>query len=151
MKTFQKQVVFFLISFFFVLISQAKSPVGNWKRISMIEENAQGKKTDTHKELIKLMPCTENTIHSFLANGKMATKVTGCNAGVKKSIEDAAKKSTWTIKSNMMFTTYEGDKSLNSKCKVSFLGNKMTMTYTYAPNDYNPTKLKSITILYERV
>lgn len=150
MKTTQKAFFTFFILFFTISID-AQSPLGSWKRISMIEENAQGKKTDTHKELIKLMPCTENTIHSFLANGKMSTKTDGCVAGVKKSIEDAAKKSTWLIKGNIIYTTYEGDKSLNTKCKVSFSGNKMIMTYTYTPNDYNPSKMKSIAIIYERV
>ena len=135
----------------FCMSSFAQTPVGNWKRISMIEENAQSKKSDVHKLMIQQMPCTENIIYIFSANGKMIHKAKDCAAAIKKSIETAAQKSTWVMKGNTMYTSYEGDKTLNTKCTVTYSGNKMIMKYNYEPGDFNPAKSKSLTVVYQRI
>ena len=117
----------------------------------MILEDAQSKKSDVHKMMIQQMPCTENITYTFLANGKMIHKVTDCAAAIKKSIEIAAQKSTWVLKGNTLYISYEGDKTLNTKCTVTDSGNKMIMKYNFGLKDYNPAKSKSLTEVYQRI
>ena len=151
MKEYQKKGFIVLIVAIFSMLTHAQSPIGNWKRTSMILEDAQSKKSDVHKMMIQQMPCTENITYTFSANGKMIHKATDCAAAIKKSIEIAAQKSTSVLKGNTMYTSYEGDKTLNTKCTVTYSDNKMIMKYNYGPEDFNPTKSKSLTVVYQRI
>ncbi len=147
-----QKIIFITLFIVSTLGAKAQSPVGSWLRVAMIEEKANGKKVDINTELTNAMPCTKNIVYSFLANGTMAAKVTGCALGIKKSIENATKTARWVKVGNkikVFMTDNSVPPTLNT---VVYSGNKMSWTcnYSYFPELPNPNKDKSITIVYQK-
>ena len=144
--------------FFFILLiatnaSHAQSPVGKWKRISSITENAGGIKTDMQKSLHEAMPCTVNTAYHFLADGKMASTADGCPASFRKTMEQYNDKSKWATAGNKIIVTIADNTLPPATYMVSYKGNSMTWVFNYAdnPKTPNPTNAKSTTLIYQKL
>ena len=133
--------------------SHAQSPVGKWKRISSITENANGTKTDMQKSLHEAMPCTANTAYSFLAGGKMTSTADGCPASFKKTMEQYNDKSKWAAAGNKITVSIADNTLPPAAYIISYKGNYMTWVFKYAdnPKTPNPTNAKSLTLIYQKI
>ena len=124
---------------------------GTWKRISTTLEYQSGKKEDLQKTLQANLPCVVNTKYIFKADGTHYTQSTkGCET------IDEMSAATWKQTGNtlVLVTKQEAKlKTAGTTYTVSFSGNNMTMThvYTAAENKITGTKVKQITVVYQRI
>lgn len=141
-----------LLSLLLATDALAQSPVGTWKRTTMLLTEANGKTTDMAPELTKTMPCTKDITYSFVADGTMRVNVPESCGVMKLAIERVNKSGRWTI-SGGKITIVVLDKNLpDSDYDLTISGNTMTWSFNYANNPQmpNPTKAKRMVIKYVR-
>lgn len=105
------------------------------------------------KSLHEAMPCTANTVYSFLAAGKMSSTADGCPDSFKKTMEKMNGKSNWTATGNIITVTIADNTLPPATYTVSYKGNSMTWVFKYAdnPKTPNPTNAKSTTLIYQKL
>jgi hypothetical protein len=133
--------------------ANGQSVVGRWKRLSTTLVNTNGKSEDIDKMMRQAMPCAANIVYTFVANGTMAVDAGACDASTRKMMESMSDKSRWSQSGNKVMATM-ADKSIPpSTHEVSFSGNTMTWRFNYADNPKlpNPTKVRTMTIVYQRL
>lgn len=131
----------------------AQSPEGQWKRISMIVEHANGVKQDVQQTYQQAMPCASQIRYSFLKGGKTTALASGCEPAIKKSIESLNNKSFWKVSGNSIIISMSDDQLPPATYNLSFKGNTMTWLFQYAanPKTPNPTNAKTTTIIYQKL
>jgi Lipocalin-like domain len=140
------------IAFFLITNSVAQSLVGKWKLVANEITEADGKKSDMIKEIPKTMPCLANVVQEFLPNGRTNTILPADCGAMKAAVEKINKSTRWTMSGNKVTVTSDViEKDKPTTATVSFQGNTMIWVYVYTEKDYNPTKLKSIRMVYKRV
>lgn len=146
-----------LVVTFALLLSNAtmaaQSPVGTWKRLSSIVEDASGTKSDLQKQLYKAMPCSKDMTYSFLAGGKMKTTAKTCPESMQKVTSAGDVGGSWKTSGNRVIITTTTGALPPASYVVSYQANTMTWAFNYSenPKTPNPTKAKSLTIIYQRV
>jgi hypothetical protein len=143
-----------LITTFCTLLYSAgfcQSITGSWKRVSTTLEYTDGKKEDLQKTMEKGLPCTAGTTYIFKADG---THYTQSPAGCE--VVDKMSKAVWKQEGNRLTVTTGTDKKLNTggtTYTLSFKANTVTMVhvYTEAENKQTTTRVKKLTIVYQKV
>jgi hypothetical protein len=143
-----------LITTFCTLLYSAgfcQSITGSWKRVSTTLEYIDGKKEDMQKVMEKRLPCAAGTTYFFKADG---THYTQSPAGCE--VVDKMSKAVWKQEGNRLTVTTGTDKKLNTggtTYTLSFKANTVTMVhvYTEAENKQTTTRVKKLTIVYQKV
>ena len=134
--------------------SYSQSLVGTWKRVSTVLVGKDNVSNDLQKMMTKSIPCTVNITYTFETSGLQKT-----------NIPEDCKKKLASMAAMYVDTKYElngsnlkvfsSQKKLfpDAVYKLSFHGNKMTWVHHYSdhPKDPNPTKAKTITIVYQKL
>jgi len=135
----------------------AQSIVGRWKRISNVVEKADGSQQDLDQMMKKYSPCITELVYTFVPDGTLLTDLSACDADRRKAIEStvvaANKKSRWSQSGSKVTTTMTDNSISASVHIVRFSGNTMTWQFNFAdnPNVPNPTKARTMTIVYQRI
>jgi hypothetical protein len=145
-----RKTVFVIVFYFVALPVFSQSITGSWKRISTTLEYMNGKKENLQKTLQANLPCTAGTKYFFKTDGTHYTQSpAGCEAVDKMS------NATWKQNSNTLTVVSTSDTKLTTggtTYTLSFSGNTVTMVHVYtdAENKITGTKVKNITIVYQR-
>jgi hypothetical protein len=146
-----KKIVVTTIFINIALAGFSQSITGTWKRLSTLLEYQNGKKEDVQKALLTNLPCVAGTKYFFKADGTHYTQSPpGCEALDKMS------KATWKQTGNNLTIVTASESKLKTggtTYTLSFSGNTMTMVhvYTAAENKDTNTKIKKITIVYQKI
>lgn len=126
---------------------------GTWKRTAMSLVESSGKSSDMMALMNKSMPCTKDITYTFLGDGQMKTGVPESCGPMKKTIEDMNASGHWSMSGQKVTVTTTLKGIPPSVYNVTFDGNTMTWFFSFADNPQapNPTKAKSITIVYQRI
>ncbi|MDE3184688.1 MAG: lipocalin family protein [Bacteroidota bacterium] len=149
-----KKTIYLFPVFLLLLISYTglcQGITGSWKKTSLTLTTANGKKTDSYKQLIKMQPCYANMVYTFLPGGKMSQTADGCGESIKKMVVSEAAKGSWKINGNKLTISISGNPLPPLTYEISFSGNTMTWVFNYAENPKTLNiggKARSMTITY---
>lgn len=131
----------------------AQSPVGSWKRISMIVVDSNGTKTDEHQSLSKEMPCSVNITYDFLSDGKIRTNASGCPEFMQKAAKKTDMTSRWKVSGDKIIVSSTDNSLPPFVSVVSYKGNTMSHAFHFSENPKvpNPFRAKSTTVVYQRI
>ncbi|GAB3959323.1 hypothetical protein GCM10028805_55220 [Spirosoma harenae] len=129
------------------------SLTGTWKRTAMTLTESTGKTTDMQQMMNQNMPCTKDMTYTFSADGSMKTNVPDACGALKKTIESMNASGHWNMSGKKVVVTTTMKDIPPATYEVNQQGNTMTWVFNYADNPKmpNPTKAKTMTIVYTRV
>jgi len=136
-------------------IAKAQSIVGSWKKTDEILTGANGKAKSMFQMIVKRMPCFADIVYTFLANGKMDEKTSGCSPVLQKQVDAEVKNTHWKMAGDkvIMDVSDKASPVINAEYRVEFFGpNEMTWTLIYAENPGVPniTKARQMKTTYKR-
>ena len=130
----------------------AQNITGTWKQTSVILEESNGRKSDTHTEQLKDLPCASTITYTYSPDGKVVTKAPDCK-NLREIIESQNGKTTWKQNGNKITVTSTDTRFPPQIYSVTVSGNTMTWFFSYADNAKtpNPTKAKSLVTVYKKI
>ncbi|CAG4994001.1 hypothetical protein DYBT9275_01285 [Dyadobacter sp. CECT 9275] len=142
----------FAIGYLTVPAAHAQNITGTWKMSSAVLEESNGKKSDTHQDQLKNMPCASTITYTFKPDGTLVTNAPDCK-NLKAIIESQNGKTTWKQNGNKVTITTTDTRFPAQVYSVSVTGNTMTWYFGYAdnPKTANPTKAKSLVTVYKKI
>ncbi len=148
-----KKLIFLTGMLLFFISVHAQSPAGKWKRIAGINETVSGKRTDLLKDFHKSKPCMAEVIYIFSADGKITENADSCPELMRSSSGESGIGKRWDVAGNNI-TIRRGDNETSPTIyTVEFNGMLMTWTLIYPddPNIRDPEKVKSHTMVFEKL
>lgn len=128
--------------------------VGTWKRVSTVLVDKNNVSNDLQKMMAKSLPCSVKLTYTFEASGIQKTNIP---ADCKKIMESTASMYADTKfefnGKTLLVLSPKKELFPDAAYQVSFQGNRMTWVHNFTDNrkDPNPSKTKSITIVYEKL
>lgn len=149
------RALFFALVIVFIAHSGfSQSLVGTWKRVSTVLIDKDNIATDLQKMMAKSIPCSVNITYTFEASGLQKTNIPEDCKKRLASIAAMYADAKYELNGSML-KVFSSKKELfpDAVYKLSFQGNKMTWVHNYSdnPKDPNPTKAKTITIVYQKL
>ncbi|MCP9751806.1 hypothetical protein [Ferruginibacter sp. HRS2-29] len=146
-----KKILLLAISTTLYTAGFCQSITGSWKRVSTTLEYKNGKKEDMQKNVQSGLPCTAGTKYYFKADG---THYTQSPAGCE--VVDKMSKATWKQVGSTLTVVTGTDLKLKTGGTtyiLSFSGNTVTLVHVYtdAENKQTGTKVKKISIVYQKI
>lgn len=129
----------------------AQTILGKWKKTDVYSIKADGTKLDLQKMGTDKMPCINDVVYCFNADGTMTCDASSCGETMKKIVETMNGKTKWSTKGDLV--TVSNPMVAATTSKVSFKGNQMTWTFLYSDNPKvtNSSKARSNVIVYKRL
>lgn len=146
---------------FFILLlalighhSFSQSLVGTWKRVSTVLVDKDNVATDLQKMMAKSIPCSVNITYTFEASGLQKTNIPeDCKKRLASMAAMYADSKYELNGSTLKVFSTKKELFPDAVYKLSFQGNTMTWVHRYDDNPKvpNPTKAKTITIVYQKL
>lgn len=126
-----KLIMIITITLFIGLNCYAQSPVGSWKKISVVS-SYEGTTFDSHKTLLTKRPCAAKIVYKINSDGtyRLDASGSGCDESYKKIQEKLWSETKWKLDGNKI-NIYATDPSLGNIYTVTFSGNKMIWKNEY--------------------
>lgn len=132
----------------------SQSLVGTWKRVSTVLVDKNNVSNDLQKMMAKSLPCSVKLTYTFEASGIQKTNIPADCKKIMESAESmyADTKFEFNGKTLLVFSPKK-ELFPDATYQVTFQGNRMTWVHNFKdnPKDPNPTKTKSIKIVYEKL
>ena len=135
-------------------ILNAQSIVGKWKRVSLIVVDKDGKSTDAQPMMEKAMPCTAKILYEFTSGGLQKTIISNDCKTQMAAMAALFVDVPYVFKGNKLTIKTIDSKSMpDAIYDLKVIGGTMTWNFDYVqnPKTPNPTKAKSMSIVYKKM